>query len=276
MSNRSPLLIAAAMAAFLSPPSLAQHGAPAAPEQTAGAPREGLVTVVHLGADASVYRARVQSRAAELAGVNHRFTSDPAEFATLTGAPAPALEAGRVTIAVVDLSGRALRVESLSAVDSRAFDAVIASVSAATRPRSVDEYNLPKSGTLAIDGYDPVAYFTEATATKGSKDITSTFRGVQYRFAYTAHRDLFNRDPLAYLPTYGGWCASAMGAKSTKVEIDPKNFKVKDGRLFLFYKDFFSDALKDWNKHEAEWEPAADRNWQRLTGESPSTGSDPR
>jgi hypothetical protein len=60
-----------------------------------------------------------------------------------------------------------------------------------------------------------------------------------------------------------------MGAKGTKVEIDPTNFKVKDGRLFLFYKGTFSDALKDWNKHEAEWEPAADRNWKKLTNEEP-------
>ena len=51
----------------------------------------------------------------------------------------------------------------------------------------------------------------------------------------------------------------------TKVEIDPTNFKVKDGRLHLFYKDFFSDALKDWNKNEKEWEPKADANWKKTT-----------
>jgi len=276
MSNRFPLLLAAAMAALLSPPTLAQRSAPAASEQTAGAPREGLVTVVQFGADLPEYRARIEARSAGLAGVAWRFTSDPGEFASLTGAPAPALESGLVACAVVDPSGRVLRVVSVAAADVRGFDTVVATVSAATRPAAVDEYNLPKTGNLAIDGYDPVAYFTDGKAIKGSKDIVSTYRGVQYRFASADHRALFNADPLAYLPAYGGWCASAMGAKGTKVEIDPKNFKVKDGRLHLFYKDFFSDALKDWNKHEAEWEPAADRNWERLTGERPATRSGQR
>jgi hypothetical protein len=64
-----------------------------------------------------------------------------------------------------------------------------------------------------------------------------------------------------------------MGAKGTKVEIDPTNFKVKDGRLHLFYKDFFSDALKDWNRNEKEWEPKADTNWKKTTGEDARHGT---
>ena len=55
--------------------------------------------------------------------------------------------------------------------------------------------------------------------------------------------------------------------KGTKVEVDPTNFKVKEGRLHLFYKSLFGDAQKDWNQHEREWEPAADINWKKLTGE---------
>ncbi|MBX3390861.1 MAG: hypothetical protein KF691_15540 [Phycisphaeraceae bacterium] len=143
----------------------------------------------------------------------------------------------------------------------------------ATTPESIKEYNLPKGNNLAIEGYDPVAYFVGGKPLKGSANITSTWRGVQYRFASKENRDTFNANPDKFAPTYGGWCASAMGAKGTKVEIDPTNFKVKDGRLHLFYKDFFSDALKDWNKHEKEWEPAADANWKKSSGEGPRTAS---
>lgn len=137
----------------------------------------------------------------------------------------------------------------------------------ATEKPSVGEYNLPKGKRVAIDGYDPVAYFTESKAVKGNPALTSNYEGVQYQFASEANRAAFALDPEKYIPTYGGWCASAMGAKGTKVEIDPTNFKVSGGRLFLFYKDFFSDALKDWNRHAAEWEPAADANWKKLSGE---------
>jgi len=136
-----------------------------------------------------------------------------------------------------------------------------------TRAEVVKEYNLPKGSVLAVEGYDVVSYFADAKAVKGKKELVSWFNGVEYRFATAEHREAFARKPEKYLPTYGGWCASAMGAKGTKVEIDPTNFKVKDGRLFLFYKSAFGDALKDWNKHEAEWEPKADQNWERVSGE---------
>lgn len=139
-----------------------------------------------------------------------------------------------------------------------------------TRDPAIGELNLPKDTLLAVSGYDVVAYMTQNKAIRGQAELSSTYRGVKYRFANEAHRALFAREPEKYVPTYGGWCASAMGAKGTKVEIDPTSFKLKDGRLFLFYKSLFSNALEDWNKHEREWEPAADRNWQGMLVGSPS------
>lgn len=129
------------------------------------------------------------------------------------------------------------------------------------------DYNLPKGSALGVQGYDVVSYFTENKARKGDETLTAEYRGVTYRFATAAHRDAFVAEPRRFVPTYGGWCASAIGAKGEKVSIDPTNFKVKDGRLFLFYKGLFADALKDWNTHEREWEPAADLNWKRISGE---------
>ncbi len=43
-----------------------------------------------------------------------------------------------------------------------------------------------------------------------------------------------------------------MGAAGEKVEVDPETFKVKDGKLFLFYHTFISNTLTKWNKDEAE------------------------
>ena len=140
---------------------------------------------------------------------------------------------------------------------------------AKTKAPALADYNLPSSRPLAVGGYDIVAYFTPGKAAKGNRELVSNYRGVMYLFSTEENRKLFAADPEKYLPTYGGWCASAMGAKGTKVEIDPTNFKVKDGRLFLFFKGTFGDALKDWNKHEKEWEPAADTNWKKLTNEEP-------
>jgi YHS domain-containing protein len=177
---------------------------------------------------------------------------------------------GHSATIVLDPAGKELfRHVGTSHADHLKFVAFAHRMSGATRRPALDDYNLPRGKTLAVDGYDIVAYHRLSKAVKGKPEFASAYRGVNYNFSTAQHRDLFAADPEKYLPTYGGWCASAMGAKGTKVEIDPTNFKIKDGRLHLFYKGTFSDALKDWNKHEGKWEPAADANWKKLTGEDP-------
>lgn len=136
--------------------------------------------------------------------------------------------------------------------------------------RDTSHYNL-ESGKPAIQGYDPVAYFPEGggKAVAGKKELSVTHRGVTYWFSSRANLDRFKADPEHYEPTYGGWCASAMADGGRKVEIDPKNFKVTDGRLYLFYKSFFQDALDFWVKDEPKHIQSADASWKSLTGETP-------
>lgn len=124
---------------------------------------------------------------------------------------------------------------------------------------------LPRLNTadngLWVDGYDPVAYFVDGKAIEGSSKFTHSHAGAIFRFASQAHKDLFIKDPERYLPAYGGWCAYAMGAKNEKVEVDPETFKIKNGKLYLFYNRFFTNTLDDWNEDEQRLLPAADRNW---------------
>ncbi len=121
-------------------------------------------------------------------------------------------------------------------------------------------YNVDKTG-LWVQGYDPVAYLVDRKALQGSKRFAHTHDGATFWFASQDHKDRFVQEPARYLPAYGGWCAYAMGAKNEKVEVDPATFKVKDGRVFLFYNRFFTNTLEDWNKDEQRLLPAADRNW---------------
>ena len=126
------------------------------------------------------------------------------------------------------------------------------------------QYNLD-ANNLALQGYDPVAYF-DGKPLKGKDDITATQNGIVYHFASDEHRKQFQQSPEKYEPAYGGWCATAM-AKGKKVEIDPNSFKVTDGRLFLFYKDFFTEARKAWVKDEADQRAKADAHWKEISGE---------
>lgn len=117
-------------------------------------------------------------------------------------------------------------------------------------------------GGPAIQGYDPVSYFG-GKPERGSEKFESSYRGVSYRFASAANRAAFNAEPEKFVPAYGGWCATAM-AEGRKVEINPERFKIVGGRLLLFYKALFGDALADWNKDESGLKPKADRAWQAI------------
>ena len=125
--------------------------------------------------------------------------------------------------------------------------------------------NLDKNGVM-LKGYDPVSYFTSSKPTRGKADITAQHNGVTYRFASDENRQKFIAEPTKYLPEFGGWCAKAVADKE-KVDIDPLNYKITNGRLFLFYKGLLGDALKIWNKNEAELTRRADERWPQMTAE---------
>ena len=137
-------------------------------------------------------------------------------------------------------------------------------VSAEGKQDAVAQYNVGKD-RLALQGYDPVAYFDGKPA-KGKPELTTEYEGVVYRFASAENRGRFQQSPAKFAPAYGGWCATAM-AEGKKVEVDPKNFKVTDGRLYLFYKSIVHDARQDWVKDEAAKREKADRAWKQIAGE---------
>lgn len=124
------------------------------------------------------------------------------------------------------------------------------------------QYNVGKD-KLAVEGYDVVAYF-EDKAIPGTNEHTTTHQGIHYRFSNAGNLKTFNSNPHKYIPKYGGWCAYAMAETGEKVEINPKTFKVIDGRLYLFYNKFFNNTLEKWNKNEKELLPKADNNWLKI------------
>lgn len=126
----------------------------------------------------------------------------------------------------------------------------------------IKEFNLDNK--VAIQGYDPVAYFKQNKAVKGKKEISASNEGIVYYFANQVDKELFLKSPAIYEPQYGGWCSYAMGATGEKVEIDPQTFKITDGKLNLFYNAYFNNTLKSWNKDEINLRKKADVNWKKF------------
>jgi YHS domain-containing protein len=126
---------------------------------------------------------------------------------------------------------------------------------------SKTHYNLKDD--LAIQGYDPVAYFTENKAKEGSRSISTTYKGITYRFSSEKNKQIFLADSKKYEPEYGGYCAYAM-ASGDKVKIDPETFKIQDGRLLLFYNFRFTNTLTKWDKDESTFLMDADTEWLKI------------
>ncbi len=132
-------------------------------------------------------------------------------------------------------------------------------LSLSTAPAAAQAVNLDKSG-VAISGYDPVAYFTQTKALKGSPQIIASHAGATYYFASTGNRDAFLADPDKYAPVFGGYCAYGV-ANGHKVSVDPEAFRVVKDRLYLNYS---KDVQKKWLADIPGNIAKAETNWLKL------------
>ena len=124
-------------------------------------------------------------------------------------------------------------------------------------------YNTKKKNVV-ISGYDAVAYFTENKAVLGKKKYALKHDDAIWWFSSEKNRKLFKKNPQKYRPAYGGWCAYAIGKHNKKVQINPKTFKIKGGKLYLFYNKFGQNTLKMWNKDETNLFDKAEKNWGKM------------
>jgi YHS domain-containing protein len=119
------------------------------------------------------------------------------------------------------------------------------------------------SDGIALHGYDPVAYVSITQAVKGRSHLDAPYAGATFLFATDNDRAAFQKNPKAYLPAYGGWCAYAM-AEGDFVDVNPKTFKLISGTAHLFYNGFLGNTMKKWDKDEAKLKAAADAQWKKL------------
>lgn len=113
---------------------------------------------------------------------------------------------------------------------------------------------------VAIKGYDVVAYFTDATPTKGKSELAVSWNDAKWYFATAEHRDLFLEDPEHYTPQFGGYCSMALAVGKIK-DVNPEVWTIIDGKLYLSFSEVFLDKF---SKDAAENIPKAEKNWADL------------
>lgn len=89
---------------------------------------------------------------------------------------------------------------------------------------------------LAIDGFDPVAYFTETAATKGLPDVEVTKAGAIWRFRNDANRAVFIAHPDIYGPQFGGYDPIDV-ARGKAVAGRAQLWLIAGERLYLFSRE---------------------------------------
>jgi YHS domain-containing protein len=119
---------------------------------------------------------------------------------------------------------------------------------------------------VAIKGYDPVAYFTQAKAVQGQAQYSSEYNGAIYQFASEQHKALFDKEPVKYAPQFGGYCAFGV-TQEKKYDVDPNAWAVVDGKLYL---NLNAGAQRVWDKDRAGNIASGDSIWLDIENKSAS------
>lgn len=111
--------------------------------------------------------------------------------------------------------------------------------------------------SIAINGYDPVAYHKAGAPTKGSADFKYEHEGVVWKFSSAENKAAFEADPVKFAPAYGGWCATG-ASKGKKISTQPHLFEIVDGQLYLNSSDgahrlFLEDKKGTINTADTNW-----------------------
>ncbi len=114
---------------------------------------------------------------------------------------------------------------------------------------------------IGLGGYDPVSYFIQDRPSKGKENLTASHKGATYQFSNQSNLDTFSANPEKYAPAYGGYCAYAMG-KGYLADANPETYKIKDGKLLVFYNNFIVNTLNRWNKDEDNLHESAEANYE--------------
>ena len=130
--------------------------------------------------------------------------------------------------------------------------------SAATTERVV----VNRYSGLAIEGFDPVAYFTESIATPGLPEFEAREAGAVWRFRNPGNRASFAAHPEIYGPQFGGYDPVDLGRGVTYAG-NPRLWAVVGQRLYLFgaeeNRDAFAAEPARFLKNAAERWPALER-----------------
>jgi hypothetical protein len=137
---------------------------------------------------------------------------------------------------------------------------VVLMVCTAARSGTPDPVVSNRYTGLAIDGFDPVAYFVDGKARPGRPDLELRANGANWRFANEGNMAAFAADPEVYAPQFGGHDPVAV-VRGAATPGHPELWLIADGHLYLFYSEQARSAFARDSDSAIE---AAERHWPEV------------
>jgi hypothetical protein len=138
------------------------------------------------------------------------------------------------------------------------FGGILASPAILAAPR--DRLVVDAHTGLAISGFDPVAYFTEAKPKFGRPDMELRLDATVWRFRNEGNRAAFAEHPEVYAPRFGGYDPVAV-ARGSSVPGHPLFWTVTGERLYFFYS---AEARAAFLAEPGRIIEAAERKWPEV------------
>ncbi len=120
--------------------------------------------------------------------------------------------------------------------------AAVAGIALAAHAATTERMVVDRTTGLAIGGFDPVAYFTDAQPLVGQPGFEAAEAGAIWRFRNEGNRAVFVDHPEIYSPQFGGYDPTDV-ARGVAVAGSPKVWLVAGQRLFLFDRSESRDAF---------------------------------
>ena len=110
---------------------------------------------------------------------------------------------------------------------------------------------------IAINGYDPVAYFTQRKPVEGQAQFSTQWHGATWHFSSKANKAEFVAMPEKYAPQYGGYCAFAVAYNAIATTV-PEAWSIVDNKLYL---NNSIGVRTQWKSDPQGYISKADGNW---------------
>ncbi|MBR0969794.1 MULTISPECIES: YHS domain-containing (seleno)protein [Bradyrhizobium] len=118
----------------------------------------------------------------------------------------------------------------------------IASCGMSAQAATTERIVVNRFSGVAIEGFDPVAYFVDGAAVQGTAEFEANLWGAVWRFRNEGNRAEFLAHPEIYGPQFGGYDPADI-ARGVAIAANPRFYVISAQRLYLFSREANRDAF---------------------------------